>query len=66
MTFGLCAPADQEEFFAAVGDPVGSRTAPPPKLRADEQAARWKKAEELAPTYRTELLSPDGAAQSER
>src|SRR5262249_23677420 len=78
LTFGLCAPADQEEFFAAVGGPVGSRPppppqlppagqpAPPPKLRADEQAARWKKAEELAPTYRTELLSPDGAAQSER
>src|SRR5262249_60576331 len=57
LTFGLCAPADQEEFFAAVGDPVGSRTAPPPKLRAGEQAAPPKKDEELAPSDRTAVLT---------
>ena len=29
----LCAPAGQDEFFAAVGFPVESRTSPPPKAK---------------------------------
>ena len=36
----MCTPAGQEEFFMAVGDPVDSRTAPPPKLGPAEQAER--------------------------
>jgi len=52
----LCSPAGQEEFFVAVGDPVASRTAAPPKLSEAEQAERKAKAEALAPRYRTELL----------
>src|SRR4029077_13872734 len=36
----MCTPAGQEEFFMAVGDPVGSRTAPPPSLNKEEQAER--------------------------
>jgi quercetin dioxygenase-like cupin family protein len=56
----LCigSPAGLEEFFAAVGVPVISRTTPPPKLDAASQAAFVAKAEALAPKYRTELLSP--------
>ena len=33
----LCAPAGQEEFFMAIGDPVASRTAPPPAIGNAEQ-----------------------------
>jgi quercetin dioxygenase-like cupin family protein len=52
----MCAPAGQDEFFLAVGDPVGSRTAPPPKLSQSEQAERVERAKALAAQYRTELL----------
>jgi quercetin dioxygenase-like cupin family protein len=55
----VCAPAGQEEFFAQVGVPLMNRTAPPPKLDAAGQAAFTKKALELAPQYRTELLKPE-------
>ena len=54
----VCAPAGQDEFFAAVGDRVPGRTAPPPDLDTAAQAARIAKARELAPRYRTELLPP--------
>ena len=51
----MCTPAGQDEFFMAVGVPVESRDAPP-KLSKEEQAAKGKLAEELAPKYRTERL----------
>lgn len=54
----LCSPPGQEEFFLAIGDPVATRAAPPPKLNSAEIAARKEKAESLAPQYRTELLPP--------
>jgi hypothetical protein len=40
----------------AIGDPVDSRTAPPPKLSAAEQAERIQRAKALSAQYRTELL----------
>jgi quercetin dioxygenase-like cupin family protein len=52
----MCAPAGQERFFAAVGDPVASRTAPPPPLSNAERAERGARAVALAPQYKTELL----------
>jgi quercetin dioxygenase-like cupin family protein len=52
----MCTPAGQEEFFMAVGDPVDSRTAPPPKLSDAERAERIARAKALAARYRTELL----------
>ena len=52
----ICSPAGQEEFFKEVGTPVATRTTPPPKLSAEQQTAFIKKAMELAPKYRTELL----------
>ena len=52
----ICSPAGQEEFFKEVGVPVATRTTPPPKLDAEQQAAFMKKAMDLAPKYRTELL----------
>ena len=52
----MCTPAGQEEFFALVGDPVDSRTAPPPVLGKDQQAERIQRARALASKYRTELL----------
>lgn len=52
----VCAPAGQEEFFAKVGVPVATRTAAPPKLNETEEAEFRKKAGELAPQYKTELL----------
>lgn len=54
----ICAPAGQEEFFKEVGVSVATRTTPPPKPRKEEQAAFARKATELAPKYRTELLKP--------
>jgi quercetin dioxygenase-like cupin family protein len=55
----VCAPAGQEELFAQVGVPLKNRTSPSPKLDAAGQAAFTKKALELAPKYRTELLKPE-------
>jgi quercetin dioxygenase-like cupin family protein len=52
----MCTPAGQEEFFLAVGDPVDSRTAPPPKLSPAEQVERMQRAKALSAKYRTELL----------
>jgi quercetin dioxygenase-like cupin family protein len=54
----ICAPAGQEDFFAEVGVKVSERTTPPPKASQEEQERFIKKAEELAPKYRTELLKP--------
>jgi quercetin dioxygenase-like cupin family protein len=52
----MCTPAGQEEFFMAVGDPVDSRTAPPPTLSPAERAERMQRAKDLSAKYRTELL----------
>lgn len=54
----ICSPAGQEEFFAQVGVAVATATTPPPKLDKHSQTAFIKKAQELAPNYRTELLKP--------
>jgi len=54
----LCAPSGQEEFFAEVGQPVTSRTEPPPALDEAAQAAFITKSKALAPEYHTELLLP--------
>jgi quercetin dioxygenase-like cupin family protein len=59
----VCAPAGQEELFAQVGVPLMNRTAPPPKLDAAGEAASIKKALELAPKYRTELLKGPEAGE---
>lgn len=60
----LCvvSPAGLEEFFAAVGDPVATRTSPPPELDEAEQKSRMAKAIRLAPSYRQELLPPPGVS----
>ena len=52
----MCTPAGQEEFFLEVGDLVDSRTAPPPKLTAEEIAERRKKAGSLLAKFRTEMV----------
>jgi quercetin dioxygenase-like cupin family protein len=54
----LCAPAGQDEFFALVGQPVGTRTEPPPRLSPDDQAAFIARSASLAPRYKTVLLPP--------
>ena len=54
----LCAPAGQDEFFALVGQPVGTRTEAPPRLSPDDQAAFIAKSVSLAPRYKTVLLPP--------
>ena len=54
----ICAPSGQEEFFAKVGVKVAARTTPPPKLDKAEQSKLMKKAQELAPKYRSEILKP--------
>jgi len=54
----MCSPAGQDDFFLAIGKAVASRTTLVPKPDAQETAAFIKKAGELAPRYRTELLKP--------
>lgn len=51
----MCTPAGLEEFFMAIGDPVDTRTAPPPQLSKEEQAERIQRAKSLAARYRIEL-----------
>ncbi len=41
-----------------VGQPVATRTEPPPPLDAEAQAAFIAKSRALAPRYKTELLPP--------
>ncbi len=53
----MCTPAGQEEFFLAVGDPLESRSSPPPRLDKDQAEERMRRAKALAPKYRTELLT---------
>jgi quercetin dioxygenase-like cupin family protein len=52
----ICSPAGQEKFFMEVGVPVATRTTAAPKLNAEQQAEFIKKAQALAPKYRTEFL----------
>jgi len=54
----LAAPAGLEEFFLEVGDPLESRTSPPPKLDKAQMEERIERIRALAPKYRTELLIP--------
>ena len=54
----LAAPAGLEQFFLEVGDPLQSRTSPPPRLDKAQLEARIKRIKALAPKYRTELLVP--------
>jgi quercetin dioxygenase-like cupin family protein len=58
----LCAPAGQDEFFTLVGQPLATRTSPPPPpLGPAAQAAFIATVRSLAPRYRTELLPPPGS-----
>ena len=52
----ICSPAGQEEFFKEIGAPVATRTTPPPKVDAAQEAEFIKKVIELAPKYQIELL----------
>jgi quercetin dioxygenase-like cupin family protein len=56
----MCAPAGQDDFFTRCGDPVSSRTAPPPALSEEEINERRTRAADLAPLYATEMLPDDG------
>jgi quercetin dioxygenase-like cupin family protein len=53
-----CSPPGLENFFLAVGQPVATRTAPPPELDEAARAAYIAKAQALDPQYRAELLPP--------
>ncbi len=52
----MATPAGLDEFFQEVGDPVDSRTAPPPKLTPEERGQRQAKALSLLARYRTEMV----------
>ena len=54
----MCTPAGQEEFFAALGARVASRTTPAPKPSEEEMRAFAQKAAALAPRFHTALLKP--------
>ena len=46
-----------QQLRLAVGDPVASRTAPPPHLTPAEIGERQKKVASLLPKYRTEMVT---------
>lgn len=50
----LTSPGGQDEFFAAIGDRVPTRTSPPPKLTDAEKAERMERAKSLMAKYRNE------------
>jgi quercetin dioxygenase-like cupin family protein len=52
----MCTPAGQEEFFMAVGVPVESRAASPPRPTPEQQAETGKLIATLLPKYRTEMV----------
>lgn len=54
----MCSPAGQEDFFAAAGDAVETRTSPAPALEGDARQERLARIAELAPSYRTEVIRP--------
>ena len=54
----ICSPAGQEELFLAVGVPVATRTAPPPKPDEAAEAEMMAKTIALLPKYRTEMVKP--------
>jgi quercetin dioxygenase-like cupin family protein len=54
----LASPAGLDEFFLEVGDPLASRTSPPPRLDQAQMEERMKEIKALAPKHRTELLAP--------
>jgi hypothetical protein len=54
----MCSPAGQEDFFLAIGNAVESRTKLAAKPSGEEMATFLKRAMEVAPKYRTELLKP--------
>lgn len=54
----MCMPAGSEEFFALIGDPVPTRTSPPPDLSPEAKQERIKRAGELASRFRSEILVP--------
>lgn len=54
----LCTPAGQEDFFAAVGTTVASRTAPAPRPQGEALEEVLGRFARLAPQYRTELVVP--------
>jgi uncharacterized cupin superfamily protein len=53
----MATPAGLDEFFLAIGDLVGSRTAPPPNLTPEEIGERQKRAGSLLAKYRTEMVT---------
>jgi hypothetical protein len=52
------APGPQEGFFFAAGDPVATRTAPPPELDEAAKAPFIARPQEPAPRNLAELLPP--------
>lgn len=58
----ISSPAGLDEFFAAVGVPVASRTAPPPALDDAARAVLAGKVESLTSHYRTEFIDSAPAA----
>jgi hypothetical protein len=58
----MCTPAGQEDFFLAIGERVEGRTTVAPEQSPEQQAEFIKKAEALAPQFRTEILKPSKSA----
>lgn len=52
----ICSPAGNDSFFVEVGEPVATRTTPPPDLDAKQMAKFLEKVKAITPRYHTEIL----------
>lgn len=55
----MVSPPGLDQYFAAFGDPLPTRTAPAPKLSDDDLQQRLADAQPLAQQYRIENLPPE-------
>ncbi len=54
----VCSPPGLEDFFTALGAPVGDRTASAPQPTEAEMEERWKRARPIASKIRMERVAP--------
>ena len=52
----LAAPGGLDEYFQGFGDALPARSSPGPRLSEEQVAQRMRRAGELAPRYRIEML----------
>jgi quercetin dioxygenase-like cupin family protein len=60
----LTSPGGLDEYFLGFGDRLPTRSSPAPQLSETELGERMRRAAELAPRYRIDMLGAGGAPRS--